>query len=157
MSVWIISFIILIIIMIRRTDYTQLVGYSILSGIMGAMSMTMAKYLTDLTWLTNNNLAWPPMLQIGSAIFILIISIPLHIITLNMALKKFNAHHAVTIFQATWCIANVSLGISIFGDLNDVWTFQAGIFLLGVFISFLGVLGLARQIEALPESYSDHN
>lgn len=157
MSVWFISFILVIIVMICKTDYSQLVIYSILSGIMGAMSMTMAKYLIDLHYLISNDLILPPNLQIISAVFILLVSIPLHIISLNLALKKFNAHHAVTIFQATWCISNVSLGIIIFKDLDNISTPQAVIFMTGVLTSFVGVLCLAKQIEASPESYSDHS
>ena len=155
--VWVICFILVLIVMIYRTDYTQLVIYSILSGIMGAMTMTMAKYLIDLHFLVNNNLPMPPTLQIISAGIILIICIPLHILSLNLALKKFNAHHAVTIFQATWCISNVTLGIIIFKDLNNINTSQACIFLSGVLTSFVGVLCLAKQIEASPESYSGHS
>ena len=133
MSVWFISFILVIIV------------------------MTMAKYLIDLHYLISNDLILPPNLQIISAVFILLVSIPLHIISLNLALKKFNAHHAVTIFQATWCISNVSLCIIIFKDLDNISTPQAVIFMTGVLTSFVGVLCLAKQIEASPESYSDRN
>ncbi len=155
--VWCLCFLLVIIVIICKTDYSQLVIYSILSGIMGAMSMTMAKYLIDLHYLINNGYVLPPTLQIISAVIILCVSIPLHIISLNLALKKFNAHHAVTIFQATWCISNVSLGIIIFKDLNNIDSSQAIIFMSGVLTSFIGVLCLAKQIEASPESYSDHN
>ena len=44
-----------------------------------------------------------------------------------------------------------------FKDLDNISTPQAVIFMTGVLTSFVGVLCLAKQIEASPESYSDHS
>ena len=110
--------------------------------------MSMAKYLTGLIDLLQQNEIFPPFLQIFSVVFIIAIAIPLHILFLNLALKKYNATHAVTIFQASWCINNVFMGILIFGDTDGFNTIQICTFIFGMFVAFFGVIGLSRQIEA---------
>ncbi len=148
MGVWIVSAIILLTIILYSKDNIELVGYSILSGIMGAQSMSMGKYLTGLINLLQENESFPPLLQIISVVFIIIVAIPLHILFLNLALKKYNATHAVTIFQASWCINNVVMGILIFGDTDSFNTIQIVTFIFGMFIAFFGVIGLSRQMKA---------
>ena len=81
----------------------------------------------------------------------------LQIIYLNKALEKFNATHAVAIFQCTWCILNVTQGIIIFGDMETASTVEYIIFMVGFFTTVIGVVALSRQIGAELPSYSDHN
>ena len=79
------------------------------------------------------------------------------VIFLNKALERFNATHAVAIFQCTWCVLNVSQGIIIFGDMAAATTFEYIIFMGGFVAAIIGVIFLSKQIGELPPSYSDRN
>ena len=79
------------------------------------------------------------------------------VIFLNKALEKFNATHAVAIFQCTWCVLNVTQGIIIFGDMATVSTAEYIIFMGGFAMAVFGVIALSRQIGAEPLACSDRN
>lgn len=135
----------------------QLIALSVVSGIMGSQFVTMGKYLLDMTWLLAVEYPLPPTLQIIGVSIIAVIALCLQVIFLNKALEKFNATHAVAIFQCTWCILNVTQGIIIFGDMSSASGLEFGIFACGFVITVGGVIGLSRQIGESPLSYSDHS
>ena len=135
----------------------QLVVLSVISGIMGSQFVTMGKYLLDMTSLVNRGIDLPPTLQIIGVACLAIVAMPLQIIFLNKSLETFNATHSIAIFQCTWCILNVSQGIVIFGDMEHSSTAEAIIFCTGFLLTCCGIVGLSKQIEAEPLSYSDHS
>lgn len=135
----------------------QLIALSVISGIMGAQFVSMGKYLLDMIWLLQKNMPLPPTLQIIGVSFLAVMALILQIIFLNKALEKFNATHAVAIFQCTWCILNVTQGIIIFGDMGHVSALQYAIFMTGFITTIFGVIALSKQIEGSPPSYSDRN
>jgi magnesium transporter len=135
----------------------QLASLSVISGIMGSQFVTMGKYLLDMTWLLANKMPLPPTLQIVGVSCLAVMALVLQIIFLNKSLEKFNATHAVAIFQCTWCVMNVAQGIIIFGDMASASTVDYVIFLLGFGTTLFGVIALSRQIGVEPHSYSDHN
>ncbi len=135
----------------------QLLAFGVSSGILGSQFVTMGKFLLDLTWLIQNNIQLPPTLQIVGVIMLLITALTGQIITLNKALEKFNATHAVAIFQCTWCVFNVVQGIVVFGDMEHASDAQALIFVIGLFITFIAVIGLSKQIGGQFHAYSDHS
>ena len=135
----------------------QLVGLSVISGIMGAQFVSMGKYLIDMIWLLQVNKDLPHTLQIIGVAGIAIMALVFQVVFLNKALEKFNATHAVAIFQCTWCILNVTQGIIIFGDMETASTVEYIIFMVGFFTTVIGVVALSRQIGAELPSYSDHN
>lgn len=135
----------------------QLASLSVISGIMGAQFVTMGKYLLDMTWLLRQNMSLPPTLQIVGVSCLAVVAIILQVIFLNKALEKFNATHAVAIFQCTWCVMNVVQGIVIFGDMASASTSDYVIFILGFMTTLFGVIALSRQIGVESPSYSDHN
>lgn len=156
-SLWgLASFLYLLCHLIDSMRY-QLIALSVISGIMGSQFVTMGKYLLDMTWLLAVQYPLPPVLQIIGVSLIAFMSLILQVVFLNKALEKFNATHAVAIFQCTWCILNVTQGIVIFGDMVSATPLEFGIFMCGFLITVGGVVGLSRQIGESPLSYSDHN
>ena len=141
---------------IERVQF-QLPALSIISGIMGAQFVTMGKYLLDMIWLIEFNYSLPPLLQIIGVAGLAIMAVTFQVIFLNKALEKFNATHAVAIFQCTWCVLNVTQGIVIFGDMESATTVEYIIFMSGFLAAITGVVALSRQIGVEPPSYSDHN
>ena len=135
----------------------KLLAYGILSGTMGSQFVTMGKYLLDMSYLINHGLSLPPILQIIGVVSLFILSLPLQIIFLNKSLEKFNATHSVAIFQCTWCVLNVVLGIVIFGDMEHAELYQILIFVTGFVMTMIGIVGLSRQIEYNPPSLSEQN
>ena len=135
----------------------KLLAYGILSGTMGSQFVTMGKYLIDITYLLQYNLPLPPTLQIIGVVSLFIFSLPLQIIFLNKSLEKFNATHSVAIFQCTWCVLNVVLGIVIFGDMEHAELYQILIFVSGFCMTMVGIVGLSRQIEYNPPTLSEQN
>ena len=135
----------------------QLIALSVISGIMGAQFVSMGKYLLDMIWLLQMNMPLPPTLQIVGVSCLAVMALVLQIIYLNKALEKFNATHAVAIFQCTWCVLNVSQGIIIFGDMENASAAQFIIFTCGFVLTISGIIALSRQIGGESPSYSDHN
>ena len=135
----------------------QLVALAVISGIMGSQFVTMGKYLLDMIWLLQSNMPLPPTIQIIGVSGIALMALPLQVIFLNKALEKFNATHAVAIFQCTWCVLNVTQGIVIFGDMATVSTVEYIIFMGGFAMAVFGVIALSKQIGAEPLACSDRN
>jgi len=135
----------------------QLVSLAVISGIMGSQFVTMGKYLLDMIWLLQSNMPLPPTMQIVGVSGIALLALPLQVIFLNRALEKFNATHAVAIFQCTWCVLNVTQGIIIFGDMASVSTAEYIIFMSGFGMAVIGVISLSRQIGAEPLACSDRS
>tara|TARA_Y100000389_G_C17075792_1_gene324231 strand:- start:6 stop:380 length:375 start_codon:yes stop_codon:yes gene_type:complete len=117
----------------------------------------MGKYLLDMTWLIRSNLELPNELQIAGVCLLAILSLPLQIIFLNKSLERFNATHSIAIFQCTWCILNVSQGIVIFRDMETASLIEITIFTAGFILTVMGIVGLSKQIESEPLSYSDRS
>ena len=135
----------------------QLVALSVISGIMGAQFVSMGKYLLDMIWLLQMDMPLPPTLQIIGVSCLAVMALILQILFLNKALEKFNATHAVAIFQCTWCILNVTQGIIIFGDMENASTIQFIIFMSGFIFTIIGINALSKQIGVEPPSYAAHN
>jgi hypothetical protein len=156
-GVWLFSAILVVASYLSEKREAQLLSLGVVSGIMGSQFVSMGKYLLDLTWLIRNDMVLPPRLQIIGVIFILSVSLPLQIITLNKSLEKFNATHSVAIFQCTWCVLNVVQGMVIFGDMENATAVQTVVFFFGFVLTCAGIVGLSKQIGAESRSYSVHN
>lgn len=135
----------------------KLLAYGVLSGTMGSQFVTMGKYLLDMSYLIRHDLPLPPTLQIVGVACLFLLALPLQIIFLNKSLEKFNATHSVAIFQCTWCVLNVVLGIVIFGDMEHAELYQILIFLTGFCMTMVGIVGLSKQIEYNPPTLSEQN
>ena len=135
----------------------KLLAYGVLSGTMGSQFVTMGKYLLDMSYLIRHDLPLPPTLQIVGVACLFLLALPLQIIFLNKSLEKFNATHSVAIFQCTWCVLNVVLGIVIFGDMEHAELYQILIFLAGFCMTMVGIVGLSKQIEYNPPTLSEQN
>lgn len=156
-SIWALALVLYVsYLFVQKNDF-QLVVLSVISGIMGSQFVTMGKYLLDMIWLLQNNMALPPVLQIIGVSTLAAAAMPLQILFLNKSLEKFNATHAIAIFQCTWCILNVTQGIIIFGDMETASTAEYIVFCSGFIFTFLSIIGLAKQIGDEPPSYSGHN
>lgn len=140
-----------------KNGKSELIFLSVISGIAGSQFVTMGKYLLDMTWLIRSNLELPNELQIAGVCLLAILSLPLQIIFLNKSLERFNATHSIAIFQCTWCILNVSQGIVIFRDMETASLIEITIFTAGFILTVMGIVGLSKQIESEPLSYSDRS
>ena len=156
-SMWSFGMILYVLCHFIEGIHFQLPALSIISGIMGAQFVTMGKYLLDMIWLMESGLPLPPTLQIVGVSCLAVMAVVLQVIFLNKALERFNATHAVAIFQCTWCVLNVSQGIIIFGDMASATTIEYVIFMSGFVAAITGVIFLSKQIGVEPPSYSDRN
>lgn len=117
-------------------------SYGLLSGIVGSQSVLLAKFIGELVSITISGKANAFLLPSTYMILAFLVgTVVLQIHWLNAGIARFQAVYVLPVFQATWTLASVIGGISVFSEWSSLQgsLTQQVMFPLGILIAMGGV------------------
>lgn len=120
-------------------------SYPSISGVIGAAGVLFAKCVCELlvgTFQGNNLFAyWQSYFVMAS----FVLCMYLQIRWVNCALQRFEASYVVPVFSVFWILGSVISGLVFYREWVGMTTGQMIIFIIGVLLTVVGVVSLARK------------
>lgn len=128
--------------------FLRMAGYAGFAGVVGGQSLLFAKSVVELikAAFKGDDGFWH--IQTYLIIGMLLICLSVQIQFLNGGLKYFDSLYVVPVYQSYWILAGVIGGLVYFGEWDAMSSNESRLFVLGIFITFLGLYILTQKEHA---------